>query len=131
MSLLSNSTTVRELINLAGDIHHIFPKAYLKNNGFSKSQYNQEANYAYLDTQVNKSIGVKAPNEYFKEAFEQCNTKQIICGSITDLDKLMKNLRDNCIPDGVEIMDQQDYSDFLVKRRQMMAKKIKDYYYSL
>ena len=131
MSLLSNSTTVRELINLAGDIHHIFPKAYLKNNGFSKAQYNQEANYAYLDTQVNKSIGAKAPNEYFKEAFKQCETKQITCGSIVDLDKLITNLRSNCIPEGVEKMDQQDYSDFLVKRRQMMAKKIREYYYSL
>ena len=62
MSLLSNNISVRYLIEMAGDVHHIFPKEYLKANGFSRNQYNQNANYAYLDTQVNKSIGKKAPN---------------------------------------------------------------------
>jgi len=131
LSLLSNSTTVRELITIAGDIHHIFPKAYLKNNGYSKQQYNQEANYAYLDTQVNKSISDKSPNVYFKEAYKQCETKQITCGSITDLNKLKDNLATNCIPEGIENMDQNNYFDFLSARRSLMAKKIKDYYYSL
>ena len=131
LSLLSNSTTVRELITIAGDIHHIFPKAYLKNNGYSKQQYNQGANYAYLDTQVNKSISDKSPNTYFKEAYKQCETKQITCGSIIDLNKLKDNLAINCIPEGIENMDQNNYYEFLAARRSLMAKKIREYYYSL
>ena len=130
-SLLSNSTTVRELIASIGDVHHIFPKAYLKNNGVSKSLYNQEANYAFLDTQVNKDIGAKAPNEYFGEAFKQCETGVITCGSITSLDQLKKNLADNCIPEGIENIDLKDYEEFLEKRRTLMAAKIKNFYYSL
>ena len=131
LSLLSNSTTVRELIDITGDVHHVFPKAYLKKNNFEKTMYNQNANYAYLDTQVNKSIGEKSPDVYFKLAFEQCSTKEIQCGSITDLDKLKENLKVNCIPDGIENMNKANYEEFLTQRRKLMALKIKEYYYSL
>ena len=131
MSLLSNNISVRYLIEMAGDVHHIFPKEYLKANGFGRNQYNQNANYAYLDTQVNKSIGKKAPNVYFAEAVKQCDTKQITCGSITDIDVLKDNLTANCIPFEVCGMDYTSYEAFLSERRMQMAKKIKDYYYSL
>lgn len=131
MSLLSNNITVKDLINISGDVHHVFPKEYLKSNGYSKNMYNQIANYAFLDTQVNKSIGKKAPFEYFKEAVKQCETKNITCGSITDLDLLKKNLEINCIPLEITEMAADDYSRFLEQRRQLMAEKIKNYYYSL
>lgn len=131
MSLLSNNVTVKDLIEIAGDIHHIFPKEYLKENGFKKDQYNQDGNYAFLDTQVNKSIGKKAPHEYFEEAFKQCDTKVVTCGAITDLETLKNNLQTNCIPLSVREMDYNNYFEFLDYRRKMMAKKIKDYYYSL
>ncbi len=131
MSLLSNNISVRYLIEMAGDVHHIFPKEYLKANGFSRNLYNQNANYAYLDTQVNKSIGKKAPNQYFMEAVTQCDTHVITCGSITDIDVLKNNLEENCIPFDVRNMDHADYESFLAERRKRMALKIKDYYYSL
>ncbi len=131
MSLLSNNITVKDLIEISGDVHHIFPKEYLKSNGFNKNLYNQDANYAYLDTQVNKSIGKKAPCEYLAEAFKQCETKEITCGSITDIEQLKSNLAINCIPLAAREMTYTDYEDFIEKRRVLMAKKIKDFYYSL
>lgn len=130
VSLLSNNVLVRELID-GGDVHHIFPKEYLKSYNFEKSMYNQEGNYAFLDTQVNKSIGKKAPNEYFPEALEQCKTGVITIGSITDYDQVMANLETNCVPTDVFEMDHTRYSEFLDKRREMMAKKIRKYYESL
>lgn len=131
MSLLSNNISVRYLIEIAGDVHHIFPKEYLKSNNFSKNLYNQNGNYAYLDTQVNKSIGKKAPCEYFTDALKQCETKEIVCGSITDMDQMKANLAANCIPFSVCKMDHTNYEEFLIARRSMMAEKIKNYYYSL
>ena len=131
MSLLSNNISVRYLIEIAGDVHHIFPKEYLKSNGFSKNLYNQNGNYAYLDTQVNKSIGKKAPCEYFADALKQCETKEIVCGSITDMDLLKENLAANCIPFSICTMDHTSYEEFLTARRSLMAEKIKNYYYSL
>lgn len=131
MSLLSNNISVRYLIEMAGDVHHIFPKEYLKANGFSRNLYNQNANYAYLDTQVNKSIGKKSPHQYFMEAVTQCDTHIITCGSITDVDVLKNNLEENCIPFDVCNMNHTDYEAFLAERQKRMALKIKDYYYSL
>ena len=130
-SLLSQNVCVKELIELSGDVHHIFPKQYLKDNSFEKNQYNQEANYAYLDRPVNVSIGKQAPVDYFHKALKQCDTKIIECGSITDIDELKRNLAINCIPEDVFDMDYTRYGEFLEKRRALMAEKIKKYYSSL
>ncbi|MBO5974401.1 MAG: DUF262 domain-containing protein [Paludibacteraceae bacterium] len=131
ISLLSQNICVKELIELGGDVHHIFPKQYLKDNGFEKNRYNQEANYAYLDRPVNESIGKQAPINYFRVALEQCKTKVIKCGSITDINELKHNLAMNCIPDEVFDMDYSRYVEFLEKRRILMAKKIRRYYEGL
>lgn len=130
-SLLSNTITVKDLIEVAGDVHHIFPKEYLKSAGYDRNLYNQNANYAYLDAQVNKSIGKQAPFEYFAKAVQQCQTKQIMCGSITDLEMLKANLAENCIPFETVEMSHIDYNTFLDQRRKLMAQKIKNYYYGL
>lgn len=131
VSLLSQNICVKELIELGGDVHHIFPKQYLKDNGFEKNQYNQEANYAYLDRPVNVSIGKQAPIDYFRVAREQCDTKVIKCGSITDIEELKRNLKANCVPEDVFNMDHTRYAEFLEKRRALMAQKIKKHYYNL
>lgn len=131
-SLLSNSSKVADLITVAGDVHHIFPKEYLKQSGVTdKSRYNQVANYAFLDTGVNISIGKKAPHEYFAAALAQCETGGIEVGTITVTEDFWANLKTNCIPNDIVQMSAEDYPMFLQKRRTMMAAKIRDYYYSL
>lgn len=131
-SLLMNGTKVRDLITIMGDIHHIFPKGYLQKNGIiDKSKYNQIANYTYLDTQTNISIGEKAPSEYFRTVFDQCISKELKYGNLSDTALLIENLSINCIPENIVSMDASRYEDFLLERRKLMAKKIKDYYYSL
>ena len=131
-SLLMNGLKVGDLISISGDIHHIFPKAFLKKNGVdSKTKYNQVANYVYLDTQVNKAIGDDAPADYFGKVVAQCNTKSITLGNITDLTLLAKNLEENCIPQSVKNMSFSDYEGFLAERRKLMAEMMKRYYMSL
>ena len=131
-SLLSSNTNVEDLCSGEGDIHHIFPKEYLKKNGFNDRQkYNQVANYAYLDTGVNISIGMKAPNDYFAIAKKQCETGEMLIGTITNREEYNNNLATNCIPSNIINMTAVDYPEFLLQRRTMMAKKIKEYYYNL
>lgn len=129
-SLLSN-TPVSELINFGGDVHHIFPKKYLMEQGFDRTQYNQTANYAYLDTPVNISIGKKAPKDYFSLALHQCGGEQAKCGSIMNEADLRANLAINCIPEDIFDMDHTRYAEFLEKRRTLMAAKIRKYYEGL
>ena len=131
-ALFSNGTKVGYLITLMGNVHHIFPKQYLRNNGFNERiQYNQIANFTYLDTQVNKDISDDAPNIYFKNAIEHCEKGCSLYGNISDINCLKTNMAENCIPDQIMNMDYSDYPDFLIARRKLMAAKIKDYYYSL
>lgn len=120
------------MISVMGDVHHIFPKEYLKQNGFDdKSKYNQVANYTYLDTGVNISIGKQAPCEYFTKALEQCKNGQCCVGTILNKEELKNNLKTNCIPERVLTMQANDYDEFLLERRKMMAEKIKKFYYSI
>ena len=71
-SLLMKGTKISDLITISGDVHHIFPKAYLKKNGVTnKTKYNQVANYIYLDTQVNKAISDDAPATYWFALFHE------------------------------------------------------------
>lgn len=131
--LFSPKSTIRDLYGVS-DVHHIFPKDYLKKTEFlnNRSIYNQVANYTYLDTPVNISIGNKAPNIYFKEAFESAEKKQLVYGNPMTIDELKDNLLENCIP--LEIVDwnYNDYQNkFLVERRKLMAKKIKEHYQNL
>lgn len=131
-SLFSNTTKVSDLVAVTGDVHHIFPKEYLRQNGIEdKSKYNQVANYTYLDTGVNISIGKKAPSEYFTKAKEQCSYGECCIGTIVKEDELYKNLEINCIPSTILNMQACNYDEFLLERRKMMAEKIKKFYYSI
>lgn len=128
---LSTQIDVEAMLENRGDIHHLFPKNYLTKNGVPQSQYNQIANYVFLQQEINIKISDNAPSDYMAKVYEQCETKQPIYGGITDVDALAENLRQNCIPVGFERMDIDDYTSFLEQRRQLMAEKMKAYYYSL
>lgn len=131
--LFSATSTVRDLYG-ASDVHHIFPKAYLQRTGIldNRAIYNQVANYVYLDTPINITIGDKSPNVYFKDAFESARETGTVFGYSMTEEELKDNLIMNCIPIEIENWDYNDYqAKFLVQRRKMMAKKIQDYYNKL
>ena len=131
-SLLMNGTKVADLVTISGDVHHIFPRAYLKSNGIdNKTKYNQVANYIYLDTQVNKVISDDPPCVYFAKVENQCATKEIVLGNISEESLLNSNLEENCIPSNISTMDISSYDAFLVERRKMMASLMKKYYKGL
>lgn len=131
-SMLMNGTKIADLVTISGDVHHIFPRAYLKSNGIdNKLKYNQVANYIYLDTQVNKAVSDDAPYVYFSKAKNQCETKDIVLGNISDKELLESNLKENCIPANIDTMDALSYDLFLLERRKMMASLIEKYYKGL
>lgn len=131
-AFLSKDIDVRTLIEGRGDVHHIFPKDYLQKNGKdNRSIYNQIANFAMLQTEVNIQIGKKAPNDYMKSIIDQCNGQENKYGAINTLDDLYRNMEENCIPRSFVDMTIDNYDEFLKDRRKLMAKKLKEYYESL
>lgn len=131
-SMFMHGTMISDLLDISGDVHHIFPKAYLKNNGVDvKSKYNQVANFTYLDTQVNKAISDDAPNVYFGRVLAQCELGTLDIGNINDKDKLMINLTENALPADIVDMTVDDYDRFLSARRKLMAAIIEKFYKNL
>lgn len=131
-SLFNEGSKFANLITTMGDVHHIFPKQYLIDNGVKdKAKYNQVANFTYLDTPTNIAIGKDEPSKYFTKVWEQVKTSDFFIGNLKTEDAIEKNLSANCIPLEIKNWIYTNYEDFLSQRRILMANKIKNYYYSL
>jgi len=103
------------------DLHHIFPQEFMKENNKDKNDYNRIANFVILSRDINIKIGKTPPEIYFKEI------KQF--GS--DVENLSENLAQNCIPNNQELVKVENYNTFMIERNKLIAKLIKDYYFSL
>ena len=98
----------------AVDKHHIFPKHYLEQIGFSSDRdRNQTANFTFLDYATNIDISDDAPSLYierYKEKFGE---------------DFKTHCDNHALPDGFENMD---YLEFLSQRRLLMANIINKAY---
>ena len=128
---LSRDITVRDLIAHRGDVHHVFPRNYLKKHGLTRSRYNQIANYVMMQSEINIQIGDRAPCDYFTDQLNACRDGRAAYGAICDSAELQANLAAHCIPEGIEEVTVQDYDVFLENRRRLIAGKIRTYYKSL
>lgn len=128
---LSKDVLVSDLISLRGDIHHLFPKDYLKKHGFDRGKYNQIANYVYMQSEINIKVGNKPPKDYFELISNQMleDNKQV--SGLSTQKQLFDNLQMNAVPAEIVNMSIDNYNDFLIARRRLMASKIKLYYHSL
>lgn len=131
MGFLSRDIRVADLISLRGDIHHVFPKEYLKKSGAGRKLYNQIANMVYMQTEINIAIGKKSPDVYFGEMLEQIAGGKKRYGNIDSTGLLKENLRMHALPEELANMTVDDYEDFLTARRRLMARKMRAYYESL
>lgn len=128
---LSRDMTVQDLVELRSDVHHIFPRNFLKKQGLSRGRYNQIANFALTQDTVNIQIGDKAPATYFGDLKKQCSTGKLKYGGIDDLKDLQDNLQEHCIPAGIFNGLSEDYDEFLAERRKLMAARIQKYFLKL
>jgi hypothetical protein len=90
------------------DRHHLFPRKYLEKIGITGTRnYNQIANFSYVEWPENIAISDKPPSEYWP-LFEQQFTAQ---------DRFHHALGDNWAT--------MEYEEFLTERRELMAKVIR------
>ncbi|WP_417364303.1 GmrSD restriction endonuclease domain-containing protein [Galbibacter sp.] len=131
VAFLSKSMKISSLIEQRGDVHHIFPKNYLAENGFTPKQYNQVANFVYTEQATNIKVGKMAPNIYLAKVKDQVNQGVLDISTIDKEQDLYSNLLNNDMPTEVFNYTHLDYNSFLMARRKLMAKRIKQYYESL
>jgi len=125
---LSRDITVRDLLLNRTDVHHIYPKKHLKEQGLSRGRYNQIANFVLAQSEINIAISDKPPEKYFAELADQVNGGKRRYGGITDAAELRANLREHCIPESALDGVIPQYDDFLEARRKLMALKIKHWF---
>lgn len=93
--------------------HHLFPKNWLKKNGFTEVyQTNQIANYALVEWPDNANISDNSPAEYwpkFKDRYPDDEWKSVRYW--------------HALPENWEMMA---YEEFLKQRRNLIAKVIRD-----
>lgn len=108
---LAKDTRAETVMEEEGNIHHIFPRAYLRANNFSKAEINQIANYVWLTRPRNLNIGDRAPKDYLHDSqISQFLNEQ--------------NNAENAIPADLPNYDFHNYHHFLEQRRQLMAEKM-------
>ena len=87
------------------EVHHIFPKAQLREYGYNKQQINALANFCFLTAICNKEIGAQKPEDYFPK----CE------GEFSGV------LASQWIPESDAPWTLDRYPEFLEQRRQLLA----------
>jgi hypothetical protein len=130
-AFLSKSMTINSLISQRGDIHHLFPKQYLAKNGKTPKEYNQVGNFVFTEQATNIKIGAKVPHDYMSLVFEQIQQGKNEISTLDSHEALLENLRLNDVPLLLNDGEHTNYEEFLRRRKQLMANKIKQYYENL
>lgn len=84
------------------ELHHIFPKAFLKENQVAKSSRNALMNFCFIPAELNKEISKSKPSDYFVE-FSEINPE------FKDV------LNSHLIPNG-SFINNNDYDAFISAR---------------
>ncbi len=129
--LFSRHLTVHDMLLTRGDIHHIFPRSLLKKHGMGRSRYNRLSNLTFMDQPGNIKIGDRTPSAYFGAVAEKLDKGNGEIKGLRTFADLKKNMKENCIPETVFKYDVKNYDDFLEERKELMAKKIREYYEGL
>ena len=126
---LSRDITVKALLEQRGDVHHLYPKAYLKRQSYAQSQYNQVANLVYVQQEVNIAVGERAPLAYLGQVLAQAEGKAVgrRFGGIDSVIDLRQNLRDHAVPERL-LHEEVSYADYLAERRDLMAEVVRGWY---
>ena len=87
------------------EFHHVYPKKYLRNKGFSQKQINVLANICFLTRGDNNKIRDKSPSEYIADI---------------PTEKKENYLNKALLPLDIETIE---YEEFLKKRTELLNKK--------
>ncbi len=93
------------------ELHHIFPKARLREYGYHRNEVNALANFTFLTKATNLKISAKLAEEYFA-VYE---------------DKHPGVLASHWIPMDRELWKIENYRDFLAERRKLLAQAANDF----
>ena len=104
------------------EIHHIFPRAWIKNQGLDPKIADRAFNMTFLSPKSNKHISDKSPSKYLKEKIEL--DKELVSEDVAwqNLRLMMAEhfIDSSCL----EALLADDYEAFLVARANVLKEKL-------
>lgn len=104
-----------EVADNALELHHIFPKAYLREKGFSADDANNFGNLAFQTRNTNRGIRDRHPVDYMQEIVE----------------RQPGALQSQWVPTDPELWKVENYHQFLEERRRLLAEAANEFLDSL
>lgn len=101
----SGDELANDLLGANLQVHHIFPKALLYEHGYSRREVNAVANFTFLTQETNLQISKRPPAEYIPQ-FDAVNPGLVAT---------------HWIPMDPDLWKIENYLDFLVARRELLA----------
>lgn len=96
-------------------VHHIFPKKLLYENGYSRPEANAIANFTFITQDANLQISASEPSKYLEEIEA----------------KHPGAVESHWMPTDRELWKVENYRDFLAVRRELLAKAANEFLESL
>ena len=87
------------------EMHHIFPRAFLRRNEVSANDINNIGNIAFQTRETNRLLGTRAPCDYMPEVME----------------RWPGTLESQWVPTDPDLWKVENYHDFLEQRRVLLA----------
>lgn len=92
--------------------HHLFPQAVLKKLDLSTREINDISNLSFVSGRTNRKISNKEPAIYFPEYVEKIGQDALTV---------------QCIPHDPEFWTADRYTDFLKRRRELVAQRLNEF----
>lgn len=108
LDFADGSIATRENLK-AREYHHLFPDAWLKENGYTEQEIFKSLNCALVTWKTNRNISAKSPSKYIEERME---------GTSLGEEEVKRRLNSHLIP--YEQIQNDDYKSFLDKRAESM-----------
>jgi hypothetical protein len=109
-----NSLAISKLLSgksYSLQVHHIFPRARLMGK-YETREINDVANFAFISAATNGWISARKPSDYVPEFLEQRGPEIF---------------HNQCIPVESELLEIDNYPEFLARRRQLMAERLNEF----
>lgn len=92
-------------------VHHIFPKARLREHGYNRAEINAVANFCFLTQDTNLRVGARNPADYLPEITMRAPGA----------------LESQWIPMDPDLWRVENYPDFLAARRELLSYAANDF----
>ncbi len=92
--------------------HHIFPQSLLKERGLPTAKINDICNLAFISGRTNRRISNNEPSQYLPDIVNNLGPEA---------------LSTQCIPLEPELWRNEQYDEFLKRRRVLVAKRLNEY----